>query len=209
MVVSSRHATERSYRFTARPTGQNGVAHLTDAEAESFLKKALQPKAGRFDARDFRRALGQFATGVTVVTARTADGRRIGMTVNSFSSVSLNPPLVLWSLGRQSTHFANFRAAEHFAVNVLGAGQHHLSRQFTAALPDRFAGVESTEGPHGCPLLAGTIAHFVCRKVKEYEGGDHIILLAEVEEYKWFEGEPLVFHSGRYRVATRHPELDE
>jgi flavin reductase (DIM6/NTAB) family NADH-FMN oxidoreductase RutF/2-polyprenyl-6-methoxyphenol hydroxylase-like FAD-dependent oxidoreductase len=182
---------------------------LDAAEAEAFLKKAAQLPAGRFDARDYRRALGQFATGVTVVTTRAADGRRIGLTVNSFSSVSLDPPLVLWSLVRSATNFAEFSVATHFAVNVLGAGQHHLSRQFSTPLADRFAGVEYTEGPAGCPLLAGVIAHFVCRIVRRYEGGDHVIFLGEVEEYKWFDGEPLVFHSGRYRVATRHPDLPE
>ena len=182
---------------------------MDPAEAETFLKKAAQPQAGRFDARDFRRALGQFATGVTVVTTCTTDGRRVGLTVNSFSSVSLDPPLVLWSLARNATSFADFSAATHFAINVLGAGQHHLSRQFSTPLPDKFAGVECAKGSTGGPLLDGVIAHFVCRKVQEYDGGDHVVFLGEVEDYKWFDGEPLVFHSGRYRVATRHPDLPE
>ena len=182
---------------------------MDPAEAETFLKKAAQPQAGRFDARDYRKALGQFATGITVVTARAADGRRIGLTVNSFASVSLNPPLVLWSLARNATSFSDFTSATHFAINVLGAGQHHLSRQFSTPLPDRFAGVECADGPARCPLLSGVIAHFLCRVVQQYDGGDHVIFLGEVEEYKWFDGEPLVFHSGRYRVATRHPEIAE
>ena len=179
------------------------------AAADAFLKTAAQPAAGRFDARDYRKALGQFATGVTVVTARSADGRRIGLTVNSFSSVSLNPPLVIWSLARNAGNFSDFTSATHFAINVLGAGQHHLSRQFSTPLPDRFAGVECADGKGGCPLLAGAIAHFVCKTVQQYDGGDHTIFLGEVEEYKWFDGEPLVFHSGRYRVATRHPDVAE
>jgi len=165
--------------------------------------------AERFDRRDYRRALGQFATGVTVVTARASDGRRIGVTVNSFSSVSLNPPLILWSLSRHTPSFTDFTNATHFAVNVLEAHQHHLSRQFSTPLPDKFAGVEYIESSGGATILAGVIAHFVCRKVRQYDGGDHVILLGEVEEYKYNDGEPLVFHSGRYRLATRHPDIAE
>jgi flavin reductase (DIM6/NTAB) family NADH-FMN oxidoreductase RutF len=178
-------------------------------EAEAFLQQAAKAAADRFDRRDFRRALGQFATGVTVVSARRKDGRRVGMTVNSFSSVSLDPPLVLWSISRQAPSFADFSESSHFAINVLAANQHHLSRQFSTPLPDKFAGVECTEGTGGCPLLKGATAHFVCRKVREFDGGDHIIFLGEVEDYRWTEGEPLVFHSGRYHVTTRHPDLPE
>ena len=182
---------------------------MEPAAAEIFLQKAAQPPAGRFEARDYRRALGQFATGVTVITTRNADGRRVGVTVNSFSSVSLDPPLVLWSLARNAPSFADFMSASHFAINVLGAGQHHLSRRFSTPLPDKFAGVECADTGEGCPLLAGVIAHFVCSVKQKYDGGDHIIFLGEVKEYRWFDGEPLVFHSGRYRVATRHPDLAE
>ncbi len=178
-------------------------------EAEVFLKDAAKAAAERFDRRDFRRALGQFATGVTVVSTRAKDGRRVGITVNSFSSVSLDPPLVLWSLSRQASSFADFANASHFAINVLAANQHHLSRQFSTPLPDKFDGVECLEASASCPLVKGATAHFVCRTVRQLDGGDHVIFLGEVEEYKWSEGEPLVFHSGRYRVATRHPDLPE
>ncbi len=178
-------------------------------EAEAFLQEAAIAAAERFDRRDFRRALGQFATGVTVVSTRAKDGRRVGITVNSFSSVSLDPPLVLWSLSRQSSTFEDFACANHFAINVLAANQHHLSRQFSTPLPDKFEGVECLEGTAGCPLLKGATAYFVCRNVRQFDGGDHVIFLGEVEEYKWNEGEPLVFHSGRYRVATRHPDIPE
>lgn len=179
------------------------------AEAETFLQEAAKTAAEHLDRRDFRRALGQFATGVTVVSTCAMDGRPVGITVNSFSSVSLDPPLVLWSLSRQASSFADFLAASHFAVNVLAANQHHLSRQFSTPLPDKFAGVDYAQAAGGCPILKGTIAHFICRNVRQYDGGDHVILLGEVEEYKWNEGEPLVFHSGRYHVATRHPDLPE
>jgi flavin reductase (DIM6/NTAB) family NADH-FMN oxidoreductase RutF len=180
---------------------------METAEADKFIQQEAKTVAERFDRRDFRRALGQFATGVTVVTARASDGRKIGVTVNSFTSVSLNPPLILWSLARQAPSFADFTSCAHFAVNVLEAKQHHLSRQFSTPLPDKFAGVDFAEGKAGVPIVSGAIAQFVCRKVKQYDGGDHVILLGEVEEYKYNDGEPLVFHSGRYRIATRHPDI--
>jgi flavin reductase (DIM6/NTAB) family NADH-FMN oxidoreductase RutF len=182
---------------------------MNAAEAEAFVRQEAKAVAERFDRRDYRRALGQFATGVTVVTARASDGRKVGVTVNSFSSVSLDPPLILWSLSRQTPSFIDFTNATHFAVNVLEARQHHLSRQFSTPLPDKFAGVEFEEVTGGVPLLHGAIAQFVCRKVRQHDGGDHIILVGEVEQYKYNEGEPLVFHSGRYRIATRHPDIAE
>lgn len=178
-------------------------------EAEKFIQQEAKVVAERFDRRDFRRALGQFATGVTVVTARTSEGRNIGVTVNSFSSVSLDPPLILWSLARQAASFADFSNCTHFAVNILESRQHHLSRQFSTPLPDKFAGVDFAHGKAGVPIVNGAIAHFICRKVKQHDGGDHVIILGEVEEYKYNDGEPLVFHSGRYRVTTRHPDISD
>lgn len=182
---------------------------MESAEADLFIQQQAKLVAERFDRRDFRRALGQFATGVTVVTARASDGRKVGITVNSFSSVSLDPPLILWSLSRHTGSFSDFTNVTHFAVNILEAKQHHLSRQFSTPLADKFAGVEYVEGKAGVPVLKGVIAQFVCRKVRQYEGGDHVIFVGEVEEYKYADGEPLVFHSGRYRIATRHPDIAE
>jgi len=182
---------------------------MEEGVAEVYLHEAAKAEEERFDRRDLRRALGQFATGVTVVTARGRGGRIVGMTVNSFASVSLDPPLVLWSVSRQAASFADFAEASHFAVNVLAANQHHLSRQFSTPVIDKFEGVEILPGEVGCPLLAGASAHFICRKVRQMDGGDHVIFLGEIEEYRWRESEPLVFHSGRYRVATRHPDLPE
>jgi flavin reductase (DIM6/NTAB) family NADH-FMN oxidoreductase RutF len=179
------------------------------ADAETYLAKSRTATAEQFDRRDFRRALGQFATGVTIVSARARDGGRVGLTVNSFSSVSLDPPLVLWSLAKNSSSYVEFTKATHFAVNVLAADQHHLSRKFSSPDVDRFSDVDCVESPEGVPLLCGTTAHFVCRVVKQFDGGDHVIFLGEVEHYKWREGEPLVFHSGRYHVATRHPDLPD
>ncbi|PLC06694.1 flavin oxidoreductase [Variovorax sp. RO1] len=177
------------------------------AEADRFLEtKAREAVVDRFDRRDFRKALGQFSTGVTVITTRALDGRRVGMTANSFSSVSLDPPLVLWSLARQAPSVADFTGASHFAINVLAAPQHHLSRQFSTPQADKFGGVDCCEGTAGVPLLNGVLARFVCRNVRQYDGGDHLIFIGEVEGYERFDGEPLVFHSGYYQVTTRHPE---
>lgn len=172
-------------------------------------KRTPQPAPKRFDRRDYRNALGQFATGVTVITARAKNGRAIGLTVNSFTSVSLDPPLVLWCLSRQATDFAALNAANRFAVNVLSSRQHHLSRQFATTLTDKFTGVESEDAPGGTPLLSGATAHFICRVAARINGGDHVIILGEVVEYHWNAGEPLVFHAGRYHVTTRHPDLPD
>ena len=180
------------------------------AEADQFLEgRAREAVSDRFDRRDFRRTLGQFATGVTVITTRGLDGGRVGMTANSFSSVSMDPPLVLWSLDRGAPSVGDFVGASHFAINILAANQHHLSRQFSTPQADKFEGVEVAEGVAGVPLLEGVIARFVCRNARQYEGGDHLIFIGEVERYERFDGEPLVLHSGFYRVATRHPELEQ
>lgn len=180
-----------------------------DEAARLLEEKRRQQAQDRFDRRELRRALGQFATGVTVVTARADDGRRIGVTANSFTSLSLDPPLVLWCLAKSAPSLPEFLESGHFAVNVLAADQHHLSRQFSTPAPDKFAGVPASEGPGGVPLLDGVLARFTCRHVRNHDGGDHVIFIGEVERYEEFEGEPLVFHSGFYRVATRHPELAE
>lgn len=178
-------------------------------EAERIIEaKRVQEKTDRFDRRDLRRALGQYATGVTVVTTRAGDGRRVGVTANSFSSLSLDPPLVLWCLDKAAPSLSAFDECTHFAVNILAVSQHHLARQFATPADDKFVGVDVEDGPGGVPLIAGTLARFVCRPVRQVDGGDHVIVIGEVERYDAPGGEPLVFHSGFYRVATRHPELE-
>jgi len=161
------------------------------------------------DLRALRRALGQFATGVAVVTARGAAGEPVGLTVNLFTSLSLQPPLVLWCLSLTSSSLKAFRRATHFAVNVLAAGQHHLCRLFATPGVDRFAHAPLREGPAGAPLIEGALAHIVCRLVRTIDAGDHVIMVGEVEHHESFAGEPLVFHCGSYCVTTRHPELAE
>src|SRR6202161_2759499 len=150
------------------------------------------------DARDFRNALGTYATGVTVITAVAADGRPYGLTCNSFASVSLNPPLVLWSLGMFSQGLAIFQNASHFAVNVLGASQQALSNKFAKSSEDKFAGVEWTPGLGNAPILANCVANFQCRAANRYYADDNVIFLGAVEAYAYNRQEPSLFHRGGY-----------
>jgi 3-hydroxy-9,10-secoandrosta-1,3,5(10)-triene-9,17-dione monooxygenase reductase component len=156
-----------------------------------------------FDATEFRRALGAFATGVTIITTRTADGIPLGLTVNSFNSVSLNPPLVLWSLANNSMSLPAFREAQNWAVHVLAADQEALSGRFARRGEDKFAGLDVETGFGGVPLLRGCTARFQCRSAFQYEGGDHIIFVGEVMSFDRSEAAPLVFHGGRYADAAR------
>ena len=150
------------------------------------------------DPRDFRSALGTYATGVTIITASGADGNPYGLTCNSFASVSLNPPLVLWSLVLYSSSLGVFQNASHFAVNVLGASQQTLANKFAKSSEDKFAGVEWTPGLGNAPLLAESVAAFQCRSVNRYYGGDHVIFLGAVEAYSYNRKEPLLFARGSY-----------
>ncbi|MGQ7793562.1 flavin reductase family protein [Faunimonas sp. B44] len=152
---------------------------------------------------DLRQALGRFATGVAVVTTLTRDGTPIGMTINSFSSVSLEPPLVLWSLSRRSSRFADFVAADRFAINVLGAGQEAVSSRFAGPSARRFEGLEWAPGKGGVPLIAGSIAAFECSHAEHVPAGDHLILLGRVERFEHRPGEPLVFFASRYGLPRQ------
>ena len=150
----------------------------------------------KFDPRTFRNTLGQFATGVTIITARNVDGTPAGVTCSSFNSVSINPPLILWSLGRDSRSMAAFEASDKFAVHVLASDQDDLSNLFASKVDDKFAGLDvGTDGP---PLLEGCSARLICEMRHRYEGGDHIIMVGEVLEYESEEKLPLLFHGGGY-----------
>ncbi|GAB3764429.1 flavin reductase family protein [Ramlibacter monticola] len=152
-----------------------------------------------FSAHEFRLALGMFATGVTIVTARTAEGQLIGLTANSFNSVSLTPPLVLWSLSRVAASMALFSAGSHYAINVLAADQKPLAERFATRGVDRWSGVGFDEGAGGAPLLHGVAATFECFNRSRYEEGDHVIFVGEVERCTHRAGaSPLLFHGGRY-----------
>ena len=158
-----------------------------------------QAQPPSFSAQEFRAALGMFATGVTIVTARSSDGRVIGLTANSFNSVSLTPPLVLWSLSRSAASMAVFSAGSHYAINVLAADQKALAQRFAMKGSDRWNGVTFATGAGGAPLLHGAAATFECFNRSRYEEGDHLIFVGEVERCSWRAGAtPLLFHGGRY-----------
>ncbi len=160
------------------------------------VRSALPPS---FSPREFRAALGMFATGVTIVTARKASGELLGLTANSFNSVSLAPPLVLWSLARAAGSLAAFSAGSHYAINILAADQKALAERFAARGADRWADVAFTEGAGGAPLLAGAAATFECFNRSRYEEGDHVIFVGEVERCSHRDGaSPLLFHGGQF-----------
>ncbi|WP_027519282.1 flavin reductase family protein [Bradyrhizobium sp. WSM1417] len=150
------------------------------------------------DPRDFRSALGTYATGVTIITAAAPDGKPYGLTCNSFASVSLNPPLVLWSLVVYSSSLTIFQNASHFTVNVLGVSQQALASKFAKSSDDKFTGVEWTPGLGNAPVLAESVANFQCRSVNRYYGGDHVIFLGAVEAYTYNAKEPLLFARGAF-----------
>jgi flavin reductase (DIM6/NTAB) family NADH-FMN oxidoreductase RutF len=151
------------------------------------------------DARAFRNALGAFTTGVTIVTTRDAQGHDVGLTVNSFNSVSLEPPLVLWSLARSAGSMPVFERGSHYAINILAAEQHALAERFADRTVERFADVPFREGAGGAPVLDGAAAVFECFNRSQYEEGDHVIFVGEVERCtRRAEASPLIFHGGRY-----------
>lgn len=151
-------------------------------------------------AQEFRGALGRFATGIAVVAATTPEGEAIGLTVSSFNSVSLDPPLILWSLSLDSPNLLAFRNASHYSVNILAADQREISDRFASRRGDRFAGLAWTAGLGDAPLIAGCCAWFECANEAQYPGGDHLIFVGHVERFALGQADsPLIFHSGRYR----------
>lgn len=152
------------------------------------------------DPRDYRSALGCFPTGVCLITTLGPGGEHAGLTVNSFSSVSLDPPMVLWSLARSAGCAPVFRDAEYFAINVLAADDEQLSRHFASSGADKFARFSARFAPGlgGVPVLQGAAASFECHSRYRKYGGDHIVLIGVVERYAHTERKPLLFHRGRY-----------
>lgn len=161
--------------------------------------------AALIDKRAFRQALGTFATGVTIITARDAQGRPVGLTANSFNSVSLDPPLVLWSLSLQSKNLPVFRQAANWAVHILAADQEDMSNRFASAGADKFSGLEIHDGLEGAPLIEGCAARFGCEATFEYEGGDHAIFVGKVVDFSMRDVQPLVFHGGQYSRLMPRP----
>jgi 3-hydroxy-9,10-secoandrosta-1,3,5(10)-triene-9,17-dione monooxygenase reductase component len=156
-----------------------------------------------FDAKEFRKVLGTFPTGVTIITTRGVDSAPVGITANSFNSVSLNPPMVLWSLAKTAQSRAAFEGCEYWTVHILSADQEELSNRFATRGVDKFAGLTLESGVGGVPLLTGCAARLQCKTSFMYEGGDHIIFVGEVLKFDHEENAPLVFHAGAYALATR------
>lgn len=156
------------------------------------------------EPENLRKALGCFATGVTVVTGLGPDGEKLGVTASSFNSVSLDPPLVLFSLSRRAYSMSGFLESGHFAVNVLREGQEELSRRFATPLHDKWIGIDFEIWDFGCPILADALANFECRTRYTYDGGDHVIFVGAVERMRAdLEGHPLIFFHGRYQSLHR------
>ncbi len=157
------------------------------------------------DPRALRGCLGSFATGVAVMTTRHEDSDR-GITVNSFTSLSLDPPLVLWCLARTSRSYSAFAASDHFIVNVLAVDQVTVSNRFAFRSGDEFpVDVPFRRAIAGVPLLDGTCSHFQCRRTDVYEGGDHVVVVGEVIEFAGSDRPGLVYRGGQYAVAEAHP----
>lgn len=170
----------------------------------SLFDLTLRAQTPNFSKPEFRQSLAMFATGVTIVTARTAEGALVGLTANSFNSVSLEPPLVLWSLAQAAASLSAFSAGSHYAINILAADQHELALRFATKGVDRFADVVFEDGAGGAPLLAGAAATFECFNRSRYVEGDHVIFVGEVERCTHRVGaSPLLFHGGKF--YTEHP----
>ena len=155
----------------------------------------------QFSDRHFRDALGQFATGVAIICTREPSGRHVGFTAGSFCSVSLDPPLVLWTLARASGSLRAFDATERYAVNVLAAGQTELAQRFSRPHADRFSGVPHRLGWSDAPLIEGCIAWLECRHHARHVAGDHVVFIGEVVTVERARGVGLIFHQGRFASA--------
>lgn len=159
------------------------------------------------DTQDLRCALGSFATGVTIVTTLDPADRPVGVTANSFNSVSLQPPIVLWSLRSTSPSLHAYDGCGRFVIHVLSLDQLELSQRFASPVPDKFRGVSHEPGLHGLPVIHGSAAVFECRTIQRHEVGDHVLYLGEVEAYRHHPGNSLLYCRGRYAQGIQL-ELD-
>jgi flavin reductase (DIM6/NTAB) family NADH-FMN oxidoreductase RutF/DNA-binding MarR family transcriptional regulator len=175
------------------------------AEQNSSMRSPVESGDPRVETDGFRRSLAEFATGVAVITTSVC-GERFGLTSNSFASVSLEPPLVLWSIRRASKSFAAFAACSHFSVNILAEDQIELSQHFARSGPDKFGRLDCRTGEGDAPLLADVAASFECVCSQTYDAGDHLILIGEVLRYSRYDRQPLLFVKGRYAVSADHPD---
>jgi flavin reductase (DIM6/NTAB) family NADH-FMN oxidoreductase RutF len=160
-----------------------------------------------FDTRKLRDVLGTFVTGVTIVTTRDPSGIGHGVTANSFSSVSLDPALVLWSQSMTSRSHNAFKESDHFAVHILAEDQIEISNYFAKSRDNKFDGIDHGLGIADLPIIGGCAAYLECSKVAEYPGGDHIVFLGKVERFYGFPKRPLAFYCGKYAVASLHDSV--
>jgi len=159
-----------------------------------------------FNQREFRNALGRFATGIAVITTIGDGGKAEGMTANSFGALSLDPPLVHWCIGKSTYSHDAFCNSSHFAINVLRADQRDLSNKFATPTTDKFSAVNWKSGIGGVPLLEDPLALFECRNEARHDAGDHTILIGAVEKFNYIDGSPLLFSAGKYAVAADYPD---
>ena len=181
---------------------------MTSERTESGANAGHAP-LNSVSERAFRDVMGRFATGVAVITTVDADGTPVGMTVNSLSSVSLDPPLLLWSLGLSAPSLPVFRQAGMFAVNILPSDQEHLCHQFAQPADDKFRGVAYRRDRDGLPLLDGAVAQIVCSTWRRYPGGDHEIFLGRVRAVRAWDHDPLVYFRGRLSGLLSSAEAED
>ena len=168
---------------------------------ETQMKQVLLD--GSHETRELRNALGRFPTGVTIITTRAPGGKQEGLTANSFSALSLDPPLVLWSISRKSNSIQSFLDSGHFAINVLAAGQADISHRFATPRENKFEDLAATAGYGGSPVLPGVLAVFECKTETTIDGGDHLLFVGRVHRLSYGDGGPLIFNAGKY--CSAHP----
>lgn len=168
--------------------------------------KSVSAEDGRIDQRELRNAFSRFATGVTVITTTTSDGVNEALTANSFATLSLDPPLVLWSLKSDAPSREGFLLAKRFAINVLSAHQRKVADQFSQSGQHKFDGVEWHFGKIGCPLLDDHLAAFECNTERTIESGDHLLFIGRVERLSYGDGAALVYSTGKYCMASELPK---
>lgn len=186
--------------------GEAVVNSTATAPLERAAARVIEAGVPADDPRAFRRCLGQYPTGVAVMTASNGT-RLVGMSANSFAALSLDPPLVLWSIRKESISLQPFSEASHFAVNVLTSEQAPVAMHFATPSDEKFKAIPWAPGLGGAPLLDGCLAHFECRRHECIDQGDHVLMVGHVERYARLQGEPLVFSQGRYAVTQEHPAL--
>lgn len=169
------------------------------------MSKSAEIHVADVDKRQLRNFLGQFATGVTVMTTVNKEQHKVGMTANSFTSVSLEPPLILWNIAKSSSNVDDFCQCERFAVNILNDQQHVASNHFAKSAEDKFSSIDGIDEVAGVPVLQDALTTLVCKNQQIIEAGDHFIILGEIEVCRANEGKPLLFHNGKYHQASLHP----